>query len=265
MNHLLRSLAPLSDAGWDLLDSEAKERLTPALAARKLVDFAGPRGWEHSATNLGRTAPLTSTPVEGVSGGQRRVLALVELRADFELSRAELRDADRGAADTDLAALDAAAREIAVAENLAVFHGWPGAITGIAEASPHEPLPLGDPENYAGQVAGAVETLLAAGIAGRYGLALGRDAYRAVIGTAEHGGFPLSDHLSRIVEGPLAYAPGVNGAVLMSLRGGDFLFESGQDVAIGYEGHDDRAVRLYLQESFSFRVATPEAAVALSG
>src|SRR5438132_1088422 len=81
----------IGDAGWTLLDEEARERLAPALAARKLVDFSGPRGWEHSATNLGRTSPLASSPSEGVSGLQRRVLPLVELRADFELSRAELR------------------------------------------------------------------------------------------------------------------------------------------------------------------------------
>jgi uncharacterized linocin/CFP29 family protein len=263
MSHLLRSHAPISDAGWELLDDEAKQRIAPALAVRKLVDFAGPHGWEHSATNLGGTTPLASTPGEGVSGEQRRVLALVELRADFELSRSELRDADRGAADADLGPLDDAARQIAVAENVAVFNGWPGAITGIAEASPHEPLPLGDPESYPGQVAGAVERLLAAGIAGPYGLALGTEAYRAVIGAAEHGGFPLSEHLRKIVEGPLVYAPGVNGAVVVSLRGGDFLFESGQDISIGYERHDEQVVRLYLQESFSFRVATPEAAVVL--
>jgi uncharacterized linocin/CFP29 family protein len=68
MNHLLRSLAPISDAGWELLDREARDRLGPALAARKLVDFSGPLGWEHSATNLGRTTPLGSAPCEGVAG-----------------------------------------------------------------------------------------------------------------------------------------------------------------------------------------------------
>jgi uncharacterized linocin/CFP29 family protein len=52
MNHLLRSIAPISDDGWSVLDEEASERLGPALAARKLVDFSGPHGWERSATNL---------------------------------------------------------------------------------------------------------------------------------------------------------------------------------------------------------------------
>ena len=265
MNHLLRALAPIGETVWEMLDSEARERLTPALAARKLVDFSGPRGWEHSATNLGRTDPLASAPSEGVSGLRRRVLPLVETRADFELSRAELRDADRGADDTDLGPLDDAAHQIAVAENVAVFHGWPDAIGGIAETTPHEPIPLGaDAGGYPRSAAAAVERLLQSGIAGPYGLALGSEQYRLVIETAEHGGYPLLEHLKKILEGPIVWAPGVTGAVVLSMRGGDFILDSGQDVSIGYEAHERDAVQLYLEESFSFHVATPEAAVALT-
>ncbi len=263
MNHLLRGHAPISDDGWKLLDEEARQRLSPALAARKLVEFSGPLGWEHSATNLGRIRPLPNAPGEGVSGLQRQVLPLVELRADFELSRAELRDADRGADDADLAPLDQAAHRIAVAENVAVFHGWHGAIAGVAEAAPHEQAKLGKADAYPTRVAGAVEQLLCSGITGPYGLALGREQYRLVVETAEHGGYPLLDHLHKIVEGPIVWAPGVQGAVVLSLRGGDFIFESGEDLSIGYDSHDGEAVRLYLEESFSFHVATPEAAVAL--
>ncbi len=84
-----------------------------------------------------------------------------------------------------------------------------------------------------------------------------------MVETAEHGGYPLLDHLRKILEGPIVWAPGVDGAVVVSLRGGDFLFESGQDLSIGYDSHDAEVVRLYLEESFSFHVATPEAAVAL--
>jgi uncharacterized linocin/CFP29 family protein len=265
MNHLLRASAPISDAGWRLLDQEAQQRLTSALGARKLVDFSGPQGWDHSATNLGRAESLPSPPGEGVSGLRRRVLPLVELRADFEVSRAELRDADRGAEDADFGALDKAAHRVALAENVAVFHGWQGAITGIEEASPHERVQLGDAaEAYPRHVAMAVERLLCDGITGPYGLALGREQYRRVVETAEHGGYPLLDHLAKILGGPIVWAPGVKGAVALSLRGGDFLFESGQDLSIGYDSHDGDVVRLYLEESFSFHVATPEAAVALA-
>ena len=85
-----------------------------------------------------------------------------------------------------------------------------------------------------------------------------------MIETAEHGGYPLFDHLAKILDGPIVWAPGVKGAVVLSLRGGDFLFESGQDLAIGYSHHDAELVHLYLEESFSFVVATPEAAAPLS-
>jgi uncharacterized linocin/CFP29 family protein len=266
MSHLLREHAPITEAGWSEIDDEARERLAPALAARKLVDFSGPHGWEHSATNLGRRRALADAPVEGVTAAQRRVLALVELTAPFSLARDELRDADRGADDVDLAALDEAAHRIATAENRAVFHGWEAAgITGIADASPHDAITLGDDcETYPRHVARAVEALLRAGVDGPYGLALGPSAYTRVLETTEHGGYPLLDHLRKIIGGPLVWAPGVDGAVVVSQRGGDFLLESGEDLSVGYAGHDAEAVDLYLVESFTFRVVTSEAAVALT-
>jgi uncharacterized linocin/CFP29 family protein len=266
VSHLLQEHAPITEAGWELLGEEARQRLTPTLAARKLVDFAGPHGWESSAANLGRVRPLDDAPVDGLTAVQRRVMALVELRAPFSLARDELADADRGARDVDLAALDDAARRIARAENRAVFHGWHGAgIVGIAERSAHDAISLGeDCERYPRHVARAVELLLCAGIGGPYGLALGPDAYTRVLETAEHGGYPLFEHLRQIIGGPLVWAPGVDGAVVVSQRGGDFVLDVGEDLSIGYERHDDGAVELYLVESFAFRVLTSEAAVALT-
>jgi uncharacterized linocin/CFP29 family protein len=266
VSHLLREHAPISQESWDRIDEEARQRLRPALAARRLVDFAGPLGWRHSATNLGRLAAVKA-PFAGIAGGQRRVLPLVEARAAFAVARAELADGDRGAEDVEFGDLDRAAHDLAAAENAAVFHGWEAAgIVGITEASPHEAIALGDDcERYPRHVAMAVEQLLAAGIEGPYGLALGPRAHELVLESSEHGGVLLLDHLRTILGGQLVWSPGVDGAVVVSVRGGDFLFESGEDISVGYLDHDGDAVQLYLEESFSFRVATPEAAVALSG
>ena len=201
---------------------------TPALAARRLVDFSGPHGWEHSATNLGRSSAVAAARATASAAARRRVLPLVEVRAEFAISRAELRDDDRGAADADLEPLDAAARQIAVAENKAVFHGWADA---SIRGSPR-PRRIGD-RSSAGRrrlpPAGGRRGRAAAasGIAGPYALALGGDQYKRVVQTAEHGGYPLLEHLRKIIEGPIVWAPGVKGAVLVSQRGGDFLFESG--------------------------------------
>ncbi len=264
MNNLLRSSAPLTDEAWSLVDDEARERLSTALAARKLVDFSGPHGWRHSGIAVGRATPI-GAPEEGLVARRRVVLPLAELRAPFAVSVAELQDAARGALDVDLGALDAAARAIARAENVAVFHGWPDAgIRGIAEVSPHEPISLGSSySEYPSRIASAVARLLEAGVNGPYGLALGPEGYTGVLETTEHGGLVVFDHLRDVLGGPIVRAPGVDGAVVVSLRGGDFLFESGEDLSVGYDHHDTETVHLYLEESFSFRVVSPDAAVAL--
>ncbi len=265
MNHLLREQAPTTETAWAQIDDEARRQLTGALAARQLVSFLGPFGWTHCATTLGRTEPLAEAPVEGLEARRRRVLAVVELRAAFSIARDELEAAERGAPDIDLGDLGEAARRMARAENVAVLHGWPAAgIVGVTEASPHPPVALsGDYARYPSEVARAVETLLDAGVQGPYGLALGPEEYTGVVETTEHGGILVFDHLRQILGGPIVWAPGVRGAVVLSQRGGDFRFESGQDLSVGYASHDAHRVSLYLEESFTFYVASPEAAVAL--
>jgi uncharacterized linocin/CFP29 family protein len=105
--------------------------------------------------------------------------------------------------------------------------------------------------------------LRSAGIGGPYGLALGPRCYTGVIETTEHGGYPLLEHLKLILGGPVVWAPAVDGAVVLSLRGGDYALELGNDIAIGYSSSDSSSVRLYLEESFTFNVLEDRAAVAL--
>ena len=249
-----------------MIDDEARERLLPGLAGRRLVDFSGPHGWEHSATDLGRVEAADVSAVKGIEANRRAILPLVELRAGFTVSREELRAGDRGAQDVDFEGLDAAAQRLVEAENVSVFHGWPKAgIDGIIKRSPHGAIERAKTfQTYPASVARAVELLLRNGISGPYGLALGREDYTSVVETAEHGGYPLLDHLRKILQGPIVWAPGVKGAVVLSMRGGDFAFECGQDISVGYASHDSDTVKLYLEESYSFRVLTPEASVAIS-
>lgn len=265
MDHLLQEKAPITSGGWEAIEDEAKSRLKTYLAARKLVEFVGPKGWSYSATNLGRVTKISKAPAEGVSARQRLVLPLVELRTEFTVARSEIDDVDRGAADADLADLDKATRRIALAENVSVFHGYKAAgIQGITEMSSHQPIAFdGEWEHLPTTVAKAVDVLRQAGIDGPFGLAIGPAGYTGIIETTEHGGLLLLDHLRQILGGPVVWAPGVEGGVVLSLRGGDFCFESGEDLSIGYLDHDAESVRLYLEESFSFRVLESDAAVAL--
>ena len=266
MNHLLRGHAPLTETAWKTIDDEARSRLTTNLAARKLVDFRGPHGWEYSATPVGRVSPLRSPPADGVRAQLRKTLPVMELRAAFTVDRAELAAVDRGAQDVDLSGLEEAARRIAVTENSVVFHGYSEAgIVGIAEASSHPVLELGaDTGTYPRTVAKAVALLRRAGIGGPYGLAIDPEGYTAVLEATEHGGYLLVNHLRQILDGPVVRAPGVRGAVVLSQRGGDFVIESGQDLSVGYSAHTADTVELYLEESFTFRVTEPDAAVVLA-
>jgi uncharacterized linocin/CFP29 family protein len=264
MDHLRRQLAPITDGGWAAIDEEATRTLRHFLAARPLVDFHGPSGWDHSASNLGRTEPVASA-AEGVELRRRLVQPLLELRTPFTLARDELDAVDRGAANPDLSNLIEAGRRAAMAEDRAVFHGHrQGGIVGMTEATPHAPLPISDDYNvYPRTVAQAVATLRTIGVGGPYGIALGPRCYTGVIETTEHGGYPVLEHIRLILGGPIMWAPAVDGAVVVSLRGGDYVLDCGQDLSVGYVDHTDSAVHLYFEESLSFAVNEPAAAVAL--
>lgn len=264
MNHLLKELAPISDEGWRAIESEATTQLTTNLAARKLVDFVGPFGWTYSASNVGRTSDITA-PSGSLRASLRHVRPLVEVRADFSITYEELRAIDRGATKIDFDTLDAAALAVAESENAAVFSGWTEAnIAGVAETAVGESIPLGtDFAQYPRLVASAVERLHSRGIGGPYGVALSPENYLGVVESTEYGGLIVFDHLREILGGPIIRTPGITGAVVLTLRGGDFVFESGEDLSIGYLSHDSQSVQLYFEESFTFRVDTPEAAVIL--
>lgn len=265
-DHLFRDKAPISSAAWEEVDEEASRALTHYLSSRKLVDFHGPLGFAKSAVSIGRTNDLDQSLVPGVQARSRRVLPLVELRTPFTLQREELDSVERGARDPDLDAVVEAARKAALAEDLAVFSGFPGAgIGGIIETSPHPTVTISeDYDRYTDSVARAVSALKDAGIPKPYALALGPRCYRGVIESTEHGGYPLLEHLRLILEGPVVWAPAVDGAVVLSQRGGDFELTVGQDFSIGYLTHDADSVQLYLEESFTFQVIEPRAAVHLA-
>lgn len=265
MDHLRRQLAPISDRAWELIDAEASRTIEHHLAARTLVEFTGPLGWRHSATSTGRVTPVTPSPVDQVTGRLRQVQSLVELRTPFTLSLDELDAADRGAPDPDLDPLVDAALQAALAEDRAIFHGYEAAgITGMA-ASRHAALPISDDyDDYPGIVARAVAKLRSSGVGGPYAIALGSRCYTGVVETTEHGGYPVLEHIRVILGGPVIWAPGVNGAVVVSQRGGDYELVCGQDFSIGYLGHTDAGVELYIEESMTFVVNDDRAAVALT-
>jgi uncharacterized linocin/CFP29 family protein len=265
MNHLYRELAPISAAGWDEIDKEASRTLKTSLGARRIVDFVGPKGWDFAAIGTGRNEAVAPPEKTKVEARLRQVLPLVELRVPFDMKRSELDAIDRGAKDPDTDPVIAAARQIAIAEDRAIFHGFPeGGIRGICGAQAAHAIPVGDDFTlFPEAIASAKTKLRDGGVSGPYAVALSERAY-AGLTEITSGGYPVIDHVRRLVDGPLVWAPGLDGAVVVSMRGGDFELTVGQDFSVGYLSHDAQAVRLYLEESFTFWLLSEQAAIPLT-
>ncbi|OCC04430.1 bacteriocin [Labrys sp. WJW] len=263
MNNLHRELAPISEAAWGQIEEEAARTLKRHLAARRVVDLEGPQGLAASAVGTGHVHPLAG-PGEGIEAVQREVKALVELRVGFELARSAIDDVERGAADSDWSPLKEAARKLAFAEDRAVFDGFAAAgIGGIRQGLSNPALTLpAQVKAYPDVVAQAVSQLRLAGVEGPYALVLGADAYTAAVGGSDDG-YPVFHHIERLVDGPVIWAPAIEGGLVLTTRGGDFELSVGQDISIGYASHSATSVQLYFQESLTFRLLTAEAAVAL--
>jgi len=262
MDLLKRNHAPITVEAWKQIDDEATRVLQLNLAGRKLVDFDGPHGWQYAALNTGRLT-LRRDGGLGVPWGVREVAPLIEVRVPFELPIMELDNASRGAV-LDLPAVVSAAEKTAHAEDNAIFNGFTaGGIEGIIPTAVHSALTIPDDfAHYPSVVVQAAETLRRAGINGPYALALGPSSY-AGLAQAAQDGYPIRERVEHFLEGPMVLAPMVDGAVLLSHRGGDYQLCVGQDLSIGYAGHDQEKVYLYLTESFVFRVLEPGAAVYL--
>jgi len=183
----------------------------------------------------------------------------------FELDRQMIDDVERGANDSDWQPAKDAAKTMAFAEDSAIFTGYSaGGIQGIRQGTSNaiEPLPA-DVRNYPDAIAHSISVLRLVGVNGPYSVLLGADAYTAVAEARDYG-YPVLEHLRRIVDGEIIWAPAIAGAFVLTTRGGDFDLHVGQDFSIGYLSHTDATVRLYLQESFTFLLLTAEAAVALA-
>jgi uncharacterized linocin/CFP29 family protein len=264
MNNFHRELAPISDAAWSQIEEETSRTIKRYLAGRRVVDVQGPSGVATSAIGTGHVRNVAA-PGDGILARQREAKALVELRVPFELDRQQIDDVERGADDSDWQPAKDAARLLAFAEDRAIFEGYAaGGISGIREGTSNPVMPLpADIRGYPDAIAQALSQLRLVGVNGPYSVLLSANAYTGLSETSDHG-YPVLEHVKRLVDGQIIWAPAISGAFVLTTRGGDFGLYIGEDVSIGYLSHDDETVRLYLEETFTFLLLTTEASVALT-
>ncbi len=264
MNNLYRELAPISDAAWADIEQEARRTFEQHIAGRRVVDVKGPDGPLLAAVNTGHLDAIEG-PADGVIAHARVSQPLVRLRVPFTVDRADVDAVERGAQDADWQPVKDAARKIAFAEDAALFGGYPAAgIAGIRASTSNPVISLpAEVRDYPDAVSQAVSALRLAGVGGPFSLLLSADAYTAVSETSDHG-YPVREHIARVIDGEIIWAPAIDGAFLLTSRGGDYELRLGQDLSIGYLAHDAETVQLYFQESLTFLVYTTEAIVSLA-
>ncbi len=263
MNNLYRDLAPVTEAAWTEIEEEATRTFKRHIAGRRVVDVSEPGGPVTAAISTGRLLDVQA-PTDGVVAHLRATKPLVRLRVPFTLSRYEIDNVERGAQDADWDPVKAAAKKLAFVEDRAVFEGYPAAsIDGIRSCTSNPPVALPeDPRDMPDAISQALTALRLAGVDGPYSVLLSAEVHTKVSETTEHG-YPIREHLNRLVDGEIIWAPAIDGAMVLTTRGGDFDLQLGTDVAIGYTGHDTETVQLYLQETMTFLCYTAGASVCL--
>lgn len=263
MNNLYRELAPVTEEAWAEIELEASRTLKRHIAGRRVVDVSGPGGPAIAAVSTGHLNDVAA-PSDGVVAHLRDARPLVRLRVPFTVRRIDVDDVERGSQDSDWDPVKEAAKKLAFVEDRAIFEGYEAAhIGGIRKHSSNPELELPeDPRDIPDVITQALSELRLAGVDGPYSVLLAADVYTQVSETTVNG-YPIRDHINRLVDGDIIWAPAIDGAFVLSTRGGDFDLQLGTDVCIGYLSHDADTVLLYLQETMTFLCYTAEASVAL--
>jgi len=262
MEWLRRSAAPLSAKVWNEVDEIAGTMFKQTVVARRILDFDGPRGWNHVSTQLGTFKPVQTSQDSGkVKMSVPDVMLLTELRADFAIPWADIDIFERVGPTLESKSIEDAAREMALAEDALLFFGS-SASPGVLTARETPRVALSDwsqPGRIVADLLAAVEKLDTLSIKGPYEAVLSPHHYYSYLRyTGEGGAYPAAKQLG-IVIAKVHNSTVVDGAVLFSTRGGDFLATVGGDFAIGYRAHDTEAVHLFCVETIAAQLLTPEA------
>lgn len=262
-----RRAAPVSERVWEEIDAAVRKAAIHVLAARRVADFDGPKGWDYVAARLGTLRPVPGLRPRGSARAFHPDVALLtEIRADFSISWSDVETFERGGPVLETAAAEAAARDVAETEDQIVFYGdnnGGGFLT--SDKSPR--LPLGDwnePGRAVADLIGAADTLDRSGISGPYIAVLEPGRFNEFWQAQASGcGYPASEQIKERIQA-VHRSSVLRGGAVFSGRGDDFVITVGGDLSVGYRWHDVDALHLFCVESIAAQVLTPDAVCVLN-
>ncbi|GFN35954.1 family 1 encapsulin nanocompartment shell protein [Tepidimicrobium xylanilyticum] len=252
---LHRDKAPITNDSWKEIEERLMEVFKTYLSARKVFRVEGPKGWNYNVITEGRLGEIKEDG--DLCYANYQVLPLTEVRVEFEMDRWELDNIVRGAKDVDYGSLEEAGRRIALFEENAIYNGLENAhIKGVVESSTWKALDFGkNSKDIMESISKGLIMLKEAYQEGPFSLVVGEEAYKRIL--SSETSYPFDKRIEELIGHKIVYSHVIDGAILVPFNHEDLELTIGQDLSIGYQGHDTKKVRFFITESFTFRILDP--------
>lgn len=265
MKFLNREKAPISQTMWDTIDDTMLELLAKRLKMRSVIDFNETNDFTTDAVATGRLKQLNGK--KGTTLSVRQPILMTEVRHDFSISKANLEDMKRDIEDMDDSELRAAANAFAEAENSLILDGVKEAGSkGLLASLEQKQLKAKGAKELMVAVAKSQEMFDDEFVDGEFKLVVSSATFSQLVVESE-GGVTMKRKIENILgEGSIivSKAMGDDKALIISQRGGDFVFYSGLDVQVGFESEEKDKLNFFMIESCAYRTIAPEAAIVVS-
>ena len=264
MKFLNRETSPISAAVWSQIDGVFAPMLSQRLKLRSAVGFS-PVPFETDAIPTGNLKPLSAS--NGVELSVREPVRMIELRYEFDLPKSVVEAFKRDKPDFDDTVFKKASNHFSAAENALILEGVKEAgIEGILKNIPRKPIHAKNTKGLVDAVASMMATFGGDFVEGPYKLVLSTATLIKMVGESE-GGVSIKSRIENLLGANffvVCEGIGDDKILALSQRGGDFAFYNALDVSLGYAGEKEGSYTLFLTESCTFRIVTPEAALLIT-
>jgi len=262
MKFLNREEAPLSQEMWGVIDAAVMGMLAKRLKVRSVVDFDAGYDFTTDAVATGSVRKVFEE--EGMCIGVREPIPMTEIRYDFSIPKTTLDAMKRDIEDYDDTPLRAAANAFGSAENGMILDGLSATGSrGLLDSLTQKVLKASGARELMVSAARSLGMFNSEFVDGPFNILVSGTTFAQLVVEAE-GGETMKQKLENIFGAGvlvIAEAVGDDKALVISQRGGDFIFYSGLDVQVGFDSESADALNFFLIESAAFRVINPEAAV----
>ncbi len=264
MKFLNRETSPIAAAIWTQIDSVFTPMLSQRLKLRSIVGFTSVP-FETDAVATGKLKTLSS--VKELTLSARKPIAMVEIRYDFDLPKSIVEAFKRDKPDFDDTVFKEVTNRFSAVENSLILEGLKEAdIEGILSKIPSKPIHAKHTKGLIDAVALMMVAFKAEFVEGPYKLVLSTATLIKMVAESE-GGISVKSRLETLLGADffvVCESIGDDKILALSQRGGDFVLYNGLDVSIGFSEEKADSYALFITESCTFRIISPEAAVLIT-